>query len=178
MSKIANRYAKGLLDFVQESGDVSLVYSEMQNIVKIIKECKELKSFYQTPHVTSKKKMEVSLEVFGKFSDTVKKFISLVISHSRESMLLDIANAFINKVDIANNVKKVLLTTATNLSQNQIDKILASSKLAMDSKYEVKIKINPNIIGGYILRVGDYQYDESVRSKLNQIKKNFSYNLK
>lgn len=177
MSKVAKRYAKGLLDYVQESGNVSLVYSEMKSIAHIIKESKDLKKIYSTPLVDYKKKKEVSLEIFKNFSETTKKFISLVIYQGRENVLLDIASSFINKVDELNNVKKVFLTTAVNLSQIQIDKILVSSKIVVDSKCEVNLKIDPNIIGGYTLRVGDYQFDNSVKSKLNQIKKNFSYNL-
>lgn len=57
-----------------------------------------------------------------------------------------------------------------------VEKILKSTQLVKNAQYELKVSVNPEILGGYILRVGDYQIDASVKSKLNQLKKDFQLN--
>ncbi|MDO4224972.1 MAG: ATP synthase F1 subunit delta [Bergeyella zoohelcum] len=176
-SKVAKRYAQGFLDFVQETGQVASTLSEMKAVVKVMNESKDLNRFFLTPFIDFRKKTEVAGEVFKNFSTSSQNLIKLVIKHGRESHLKDIAQEFINKVEAIDGVKKVTLTTATTLSQQNIDDILKSSNLtASVSKYELETLIKPEILGGYILRVGDQQVDASVKSKLNQIKKEFQLN--
>lgn len=84
---------------------------------------------------------------------------------------------FINKVEDMNGVQRITLTSATTLSNDNVQNILRSSSLVNhNQKFDVKTIINPNILGGYILRVGDQQVDTSVKSKLSQLKKEFQLN--
>ena len=99
-----------------------------------------------------------------------------MISRGRESHLEEIAQEYINKINAENNVQKVTLTTAAQLSSLSVDHILKSTTLVQGTQYELELIIKPEILGGYILRVGDQQIDASVKSKLNQIKKNFQLN--
>ncbi len=176
-SKVAKRYAQGLLDFTQESGNTASVFSEMKDIVKIVKDSKELRNFFASPIIDAKKKEKAAKEIFAKFSPVSQNLITLVIKHGRESHLRDIAQEFINKVEDLQGVQRVTLTFATALSQENIDNIIKTSSLVDSTKnYDLKIVIKPEIIGGYILRVRDQQVDASVKSKLNQVKKEFQLN--
>ena len=176
-SKVAKRYAQGLLAFTQESGQTDSVFAEMKDVVKIMNESKELNRFFSTPFIDYKKKMAVASEVFKSFSEVSKNLIALVIKHGRETHLKDIAQEFINKVEDINGVQRVTLTMATPLSERNIAEILSSVNLVnTGSKSDVKTIINPDILGGYILRVGDQQVDASVKTKLNQVKKDFQLN--
>ena len=84
---------------------------------------------------------------------------------------------FINKVEDLQGVQRVTLTVASELSQQNVESIVKSSSLVDSTKnYDLKIIVNPEIIGGYILRVGDQQVDTSVRTKLSQVKKEFQLN--
>ncbi|MDY3547225.1 ATP synthase F1 subunit delta [Riemerella anatipestifer] len=176
-SKVAKRYAKGLLDFAQESQQTSAVFSDMKAVVKIMNESKELNRFLQTPFIDYKKKTEVAKEIFKGLSVTSQNLISLVIRQGREAQLKFIAQDFIDKVEDINGVQRITLTTAASLSQENIDKILKSSNLVNNgTSYDLKINVNPDLLGGYILRVGDQQLDTSVRTKLAQMKKEFQLN--
>ena len=97
-SKVAKRYAQGLLDFTQESGNTASIFSEMKDVVKIFNESKELKNFFASPIIDAKKKTKAALEIFAQFSQLSKNLITLVIKQGRESHLQDIAQEFINKV--------------------------------------------------------------------------------
>lgn len=176
-SKVAKRYAQGLLDFTQESGQTDTVYSEMKDVLKIMTESKELNRYFQTPFIDSKKKAAASREIFKSLSPVSQNLITLVIKQGRETHLKNIAQEFINKVEDMKGVQRITLTSATELSQKNIDDILKSTHLVrQDSQYDLKTVINPEILGGYILRVGDQQVDASVKSKLAKLKKDFQLN--
>lgn len=176
-SKVAKRYAQGLLDFAQESGITDSVFSEMRDVVKTVEGSKELQNFFASPIIDSKKKISIAGEIFKNFSPVSKNIINLVIKQGRETHLKDIAQEYINKVEDMNGVQRVTLTTATQLSQQNIDEILKSTNLVNPNvKFDLKVNIRPEILGGYILRVGDQQVDASVKSKLNNIRKEFQLN--
>ena len=176
-SKVAKRYAQGLLDFTQESGSTASVFGEMQDIVKTIGNSKELQNFFASPIIEAKKKATVASEIFKSFSPVTKNLIQLVIKQGRESQLQNIAQEFINKVEDINGVQRITITSATQLSSENLDNILKSTNLVNhNNKFDIKTIINPEILGGYILRVGDQQVDTSVRTKLNQLKKEFQLN--
>ena len=176
-SKVAKRYAQGLLNFTQEVGSTEAVFAEMKDLVKTVEGSKELRSFFNSPIIDAKKKVSIATEIFKSFSPVSQNLIALVIKQGREGQLQNIAQAFVNKVEDLNGVQRISLTTAQELSQANIDSILKSASLVNQAnKYDVKTIINPDILGGYILRVGDQQVDTSVRSKLNNLKKEFQLN--
>ena len=176
-SKVAKRYAQGLLDFTQESGSTTSVFSEMKDVVKVMNESKELNSFFATPFIDSKKKIAAANEIFRNFSPVAKNLITLVIRQGRETQMKNIAQEFINKVEDLHGIQRVSLTTATALSDQNVRQILSSSGLVNgDRQSDLKMNVNPDILGGYILRVGDQQVDASVKTKLNSLRKNFQVN--
>ncbi|MEN4762093.1 ATP synthase F1 subunit delta [Chryseobacterium sp. C39-AII1] len=176
-SKVAKRYAQGLLDFTNESGQTATVFSEMKDVVKIMNESKDLNRFFLTPYIDSKKKVEVANEIFKGLSVSSQNLITLVIKQGRENQLKNIAQEFINKVEDINGVKRITLTTATELTKENIEHILKSTSLVKaDANFDLTVNVNPSILGGYILRVGDQQVDASVKAKLNQVKKDFQLN--
>ena len=98
-SKVAKRYAQGLLDFTQESGNTESVFNEMKDIVKIMSQSKDLNQFFSTPIIDARKKEAIALEIFKDFSPVAKNIIRLIIKQGRESQLKGIAQEFINKVE-------------------------------------------------------------------------------
>ena len=175
-SKVAKRYAQGLLDFTQESGNTESVFNEMKDIVKIMSQSKDLNQFFSTPIIDARKKEAIALEIFKDFSPVAKNIIRLVIKQGRESQLKGIAQEFINKVEDIKGTQRISLTSASKLSEQNIQKIIADSKMVNVTNYDLETIIKPEIIGGYILRVGDQQIDASVRTQLNNIKKEFQLN--
>jgi len=176
-SKVAKRYAQGLLDFTKESGQADTVFAEMKDVVKLMSESKDLNKFFLTPYIDANKKTEVANEIFKSFSPVSQNLIRLIIKNGRESQLKNVAQQFINKVEDINGIQRITLTTATQLSNENIEQILKSTNLVNASaNFDIKVNVNPAILGGYILRVGDQQIDASVKSQLNKIKKDFQLN--
>ena len=175
-SKVAKRYAQGLLDFTQESGNTESVFNEMKDIVKIMSQSKDLNQFFSTPIIDARKKEAIALEIFKDFSPVAKNIIRLIIKQGRESQLKGIAQEFINKVEDIKGTQRISLTSASKLSEQNIQKIIADSKMVNVSNYDLETIIKPDILGGYILSVGDKQIDASVKTQLNNIKKEFQLN--
>ncbi|KFF00945.1 ATP synthase F1 subunit delta [Chryseobacterium formosense] len=176
-SKVAKRYAQGLLDFTNESGQTDAVFSEMKDVVKIMSESADLNKFFLTPYIDANKKTEVASEIFKSFSLVSQNLIKLIIKHGRENQLKNVAQQFINKVEDIKGVQRITLTTATQISNENIEQILRSTDLVnQNAQFDLEVNVNPAILGGYILRVGDQQVDASVKSKLNKIKKDFQLN--
>ena len=160
-----------------KAGQTATVFSEMKDVVKVMAESKDLNKFFLTPYIDSKKKIEVANEIFKGLSVSSQNLIRLVIKHGRENQLKNIAQEFINKVEDLSGVQRVTLTTATPPSKENLDQILRSTNLVnADSNFDLKVNVKPEILGGYILRVGDQQVDASVKTKLNQVKKDFQLN--
>ena len=176
-TKVAKRYAQGLLDFTTETGNTETVFNEMKDVAETISGSKELRSFFATPIIDYRRKQSVASEIFSKFSVVTKNMITLVIKQGRERYLEDIAKEYVEKVEEMNGVQKVTLTTAEALSQQSLDQIVKTSSLIdVNKKYKIKSIIKPELIGGYILRVGDQQIDNSVRTHLANLRKEFQLN--
>jgi len=176
-SKVAKRYAQGLLNFTQETAQTDAVFVEMSDVAKTIEKSKELQNFFASPIIDGKKKISIALEIFKDFSPVTKSFLQLIIKQGRESQMQNIAQEFINKVEDMKGVQRITLTSAGQLSAENISNILKSSDLVNHNQtFEVKSIINPDLLGGYILRVGDQQIDQSVKSKLSKLKKEFQLN--
>ena len=89
--KIAKRYAQGLLEYTKEVGSTDVVFNEMKDVAKTISDSKELKSFFFSPIIDTKKKQRIAEEIFSCFSSTTQNMIVLVIKQGREKYLEDIA---------------------------------------------------------------------------------------
>jgi len=150
-SKVAKRYAQGLLQFTQDAGSTDTVFAEMKTLVNTINGSRELQSFLASPVIDVKKKTAAAAAIFKNLSPVSQNLINLVIKQGRESQLAGIGNAFVNKVEDMRGVQRVTVTSAAPLAEE-------------------------NILGGYILRVGDQQVDASVRTKLERLKKEFQLN--
>ena len=149
-SKVAKRYAQGLLNFTQESAQTDAVFVEMSDVAKTIEKSKELQNFFASPIIDGKKKISIALEIFKDFSPVTKSFLQLIIKQGRESQLQNIAQEFINKVEDMKGVQRITLTSAAQLSDENISNILKSSDLVNHNQtFDVKSIINPNLLGGY-----------------------------
>lgn len=173
-SKVAKRYSQGIFDFTQESNKTDIVFQEMKDIIKIVNESSDLRVLLKSPIIDYHKKIEVIDEVFKSFSKETLLILNLILRQGRGVFLKEIASDYIEKVEEHQGLQKVNLTVASDLDEKTINGILKSTSL-IDPNKKVKLNtvLNPDILGGYILKVGDLQVDESVKTKLYNIRKEF-----
>lgn len=173
--RVAKRYAKGFMDFLANTGKEETVMKEMQQMHDLMIENRDLRNFFGTPVLDYKKKTEIMKNVFANFSEETKTFLALIIKQGRSKAIGSIATEFINLYKSKHGIRSAVITSAQPLSKEQVDAIVNKAKesLPADATVEIENKIDPDLIGGFILRLDDQQFDASIKTKLNNIRKEF-----
>lgn len=176
--RAAKRYAKGLMQFANEVGQTDLVNQEMTDLKNSIRGSRELANFLSSPVLDNKRKNQIGKELFKGFSPTTQNFISLVINQGRGNILMQITRQFNHLYNLQNNIGIAEITSAVQLDDSLVQQIVHSAiqKIGGNATYQIENKIDPEIIGGFVLRIGDKQIDSSVKSRLNRLKKEFGKN--
>jgi len=176
--RAAKRYAKGLMQFANESNQAEKINREMGDLKNAVQSSRELAQFLGSPVLDSKRKIQISSEIFKDFSSVSQNFIKLVLNHGRGDILKEIASQYTELYNKQNNISTAEVVSAIELDNAMIQEIVetAKKKIGTESSFNIENKVDPNLIGGFILRVGDKQIDSSVRSKLNRLKKEFDKN--
>lgn len=169
-SQSSIRYAQALLDLATEHSSVDAVASNMETLIAVSKESRDLEMLLSSPVIRGEKKLAVLNEVFGNFEKVSGMFMQLIVKNGRESLLPEIAEAFIALVKKSKGIVPVTITSAVKLDEAVKKDILAKIQPAIDGKPEVTEIIDPALIGGFTVRMGDIQIDASVASKLGQLK--------
>jgi len=177
-SRVSGRYAKSLVDLAKEINVLDNVAEDMRFFVKVASENRELMRVMQNPIITSDKKLSIIEALFkGRVNDVTLSLFAIVIKKNRESLLFDIAQEFIGIERNIKGIKVAEITTTFPLSDNiREDFREMIFRNENTKKVEIKEKIDKNILGGYILKIGDRQIDESVLSKLQKLKNKFKDN--
>jgi F-type H+-transporting ATPase subunit delta len=174
MSRAAIRYAKAILEFATEANKAEAVNNDMKSIVKAIEESSELKEFLSNPIVKQDIKKSALLEVFASVEPETKKMFDLLLENKRFEILHSIASEYNNLFDVTNGVQVATVTTAFAITPELEKQVLAKIATFSDKKITIENIVDASIIGGFILRIGDMQYNASVASKLQELKREFS----
>lgn len=180
-SVLASRYANSLFALAQERGELDAVQADLAELKKAYDESAELRSFLKSPVININTKKAILEKIFaGKLSKLTILFFEKLADGRREMFIGEIADAF-----TAANKKMKGVVTAEVVSAAPInDKIRAevtniiknNKEFINAASIEIEEKIDKNIIGGLIIRVGDKQVDASFSRKINEFKMAFSQN--
>lgn len=169
---VANRYAASLMELATEQKKTEVVKDDMKLVEQVYKENREFQLLVKSPVIKTDKKITVFNELFkGKISDLSLSFIKLVISKRREAYLNEIASAFNEQYRKSKNIFSAVVTSAKGLDNATRQKMLDLVKGQLNGEVELVEKVDPNTIGGFILRIGDRQIDRSVSRQLANMKK-------
>ncbi len=178
MSKrAAIRYAKAVLQKAEEDNTQNVMFGDMQSVKATIDGSKELRNMLQSPIIKAEDKKEALLKIFSNQSDLTKNLIRVLVVNQRLAILGGVAESYVNLYNEAQGVKVAEVTTAIPLTSELKDTVLAKVKeLTGSTSVTLNNIIDTTIIGGFILRVGDLQYNASIANKLNRIKREFTLN--
>lgn len=177
--RLASRYAKSLLDMAQEQSTLDATLNDVKFLDRISKESRDFTNMLKSPIIKADKKQDILNAVFGnRLSPLTNAFVKLLVNKGREANLPEIATAFIQQYKELKNIKTVKLTTATPVSDTVKNAILnkVTASLA-NSAVELKEKIDPSLIGGFVLEMDDKLFDASIRRDLNDVKNQFMKNI-
>jgi F-type H+-transporting ATPase subunit delta len=169
---IAERYAGALMGLAEENGKTDKVREDMNAISALCRNSKEFISFLESPVIKTDKKLQVMDALLkGKITDLSFSFISLITKKHRESYVKEIASAFEELYKKKHNILTAVVTTASGLDNTTREKMLELVKSQTRGEVELIEKTDPATIGGFVLKIGDRQIDNSVARKLADMKK-------
>lgn len=176
-TRVASRYAKSFIDLTTEQGVLEEAYGDMKSILTLCGSNPDFVSFLKSPLIKTDKKQTVLKQIFeGKLNKVTDAYIQLITSKKREIYLPEIAAEFVNQYKEKKKILTAVITTAKGIDDVIRKEIMQIVKGTGNSEVVLQEKINENIIGGFILRVGDKQIDASIARKLNNLKRSFKEN--
>ena len=174
MSRAAIRYAKAILDIAQTSGKADAVNNDMKSIVNAVSESADLKDFLTSPIIKIEVKKSALSEIFSNVQNETNSLFHLLFENKRFEILEAIAIQYNKLFDQSNGIEVAKVTTAFPITVELETKVLAKIAEFSNKKITIQNIVDPTIIGGFILRVGDQQYNASVANKLSELKREFS----
>lgn len=172
-SHSARRYARSLLDYAIERNEVEAVASDMELISNTCQASRELRLMLKSPIVKAEKKLAVIQKIFsGEIGSISLNFLEMIARKNREAILPQIASAFIKAYRAHLGIVTAEITSAVSLTDKARAEAIAFVK-KFGKKVELEERIDKKLIGGFIIRIGDKQYDASVVNRLNTLKTTF-----
>jgi F-type H+-transporting ATPase subunit delta len=173
-SRAAVRYAKAILSFSLEQNKEVEVNNDMLLVANTINENTDLQLLLNSPILKSDLKKAALKEVFStKISSLSFGLIDLLIENKRLPILKDVAKKYNLLFDELKGIEVAKVTSAIPLTAALQQQVLSKVKEITGKDATIENVINPDIIGGFILRIGDVQYDASVANKLQVLKRQF-----
>ena len=150
----------------------------MQTISNTLSSSKDLRVALQSPVIKGEDKKEALLKIFSSQTKTAHSLIEVLVSNHRIDQLGNVATAYTTLFNEAQGVKSAKVTTAVPLSESLEKQVLAKvEELTGSTKVTLENDIDESIIGGFILRVGDLQYNASIANQLGNLKREFSKSI-
>ena len=172
---VASRYAKSLLDLAQEQGQLDTVKGDIDGVISVLKSNHELLAVLKNPIISGDKKRQILASLFeGKISPVILSFFYILVNKGRADILLEIAQEFVREYNEVKGVVNASVTSAAALSAANLAEL--QKTIAAEVKAEITLKniVDPTLIGGFVVRVGDRQIDASIAGKLNKLEKHFA----
>lgn len=176
--RAASRYVKSLLGLAVEQGALEAVHADMQLFAKVCAENRQFELLLHNPVVRHDKKRDILERVFkGKVHPLTMAIFDIITRKNREPLLPAIAREFHNAYKVYKGVGTAVVTTAVPLDaalRAEIERI--AQNLSEKKQVEIKEVVDSDMIGGFVLVVGDKQIDASIKNKLKALKVEFSHN--
>lgn len=169
-TKAAGRYAKALLELALDQQKIEVIENNMQQIITVANEAHDFQVFLSSPLIKVDKKLEVIKSIFGNFDALSISFLEMVATNRRESLITEIASAFLSQLKEHRGIVPVTIISAKPLDAQTKTQITSKISASINGTLEITENLDESLIGGFIVRMGDHQIDASVSNQLNRLK--------
>lgn len=176
LSRAASRYSKAILALAVDKNEAAAVNDDMKSILVTVSKNKELRNFLSSPVVKESQKRDGLHQVFSKAGTITKSTFDLLVTNKRTDILQDVATSYIISFEEMNKREIATVTTAVEINADLEKKVLAKAKELAGKEVTLEKVIDPSILGGFILRVGDREINASVQNKFGELKRTFASN--
>lgn len=177
MNRAALRYAKAIINLAKDQKNTAEVNDDMLLIAQTISENEDLKTFLNNPVLKADVKLKVLNSLFSTKVNTITQgVIKILVTNKRLMLLPFVVKQYTLLFDKLQGVEVAKVTTAIAITDDLKSKVLTKVKELTNKDVTIENIVDESIIGGFILQVGDKQFDASIKGKLNNLRRNFETN--
>ena len=168
---MAKKYAKALYNVAVQQEDVKEVSNRINYIVNVMKAVPEFSQLLQTHQVSTENKITILKNVLHENVSSLEvELVSDILEHNNILILADIAKHFEYLVETDSNLVNMTITSATELSADEVEHIKSNIESQLNKKVDVRTETDKSLIGGIKLRVGNIIVDNSISRRLDMLK--------
>jgi F-type H+-transporting ATPase subunit delta len=164
-------YANALFEATKERARLAQVRDDLHAFAEAAREVPELRALLQNPEIDSRVKRDALASVLADADELVRNFLLLLVEKGRTDELDGIVKEFDALVAAEEGILDVELTTAVELSDDEATKILGQIEQVSGRRLRASRKVEPALIGGFVLQAGSYRADASVRGRLERLRR-------
>jgi F-type H+-transporting ATPase subunit delta len=169
-ARVAARYAKALLSLAQERKELEVVERDLETLHALFAGSHDLVLLLQSPIIKGDKKQAVlNAVVKGHLGELVTNYLRILVDKGREGLVVDMVQEGQAQLRVLRNIQEVSVTTAVPLTEALRSQILAQVAKAHRGDVDLTEKVDPEILGGYVLQMGDQMIDASVKRQLQAL---------
>ena len=173
-NRVAFRYAKALLLSCNDDNNrLKTIFNDMSHVNKTFDDSEELKLFIDSKIIKDSDKLATLNEIFKSLCDLSKSLIKLLMNNRRIDLFDDVSKSFTVLYNDHVGNQEVILTTASQVESNKLKEIENKVKQLTSKNVNLTNHIDENIVGGFVLRVGDLQYNASLKDQLKKLEQEF-----
>lgn len=169
---VAKRYAKALFEVARERGKIADVEQELQAIDQALRENPDYVRVLEHPNIAASNKVSLLQQVFqGKVSEEVQNTLQLLVERGREALISELATQFSSIANDALGQAQAKVYTARPVTAAESDRIAAIFGQLTGKKIRIENIVDPSLLGGLQVRIGDRLYDGSLSGQLQRMER-------
>lgn len=166
-SAVGKRYARAIFEVASERGKIDQVEADLGAIVQAIEDNADLSKIMLHPHIAAEAKNKLVDELFkSHVGEETFNFLSVLIENGREAQLTDIYRSFVNLSNDARGIADAVVTSAKPLTSEEQAELAEQFGQKLNKKLRLQSVVDPAILGGVVIKIGDRLYDGSLKTKL------------
>ena len=169
-SRAAIRYAKAIFEIAKEENSIDSVFRDMKTVEILCNSSHDFKNLLSNSQISYNEKKTAILSLIKDHNSLTIKLLDLLIQNKRVYIVNDVANSFIQLYNSHNDIKEAVVITASPIDKDLEEKILSKINISDLKSINLKNIVNPEILGGFIIRFDGKEYNASVKQNLNNLK--------
>lgn len=170
--RIAKRYADALVESAKDSNLLQKVFDDLKLVESTLTTSTELKEFLEKPVISHDDKKDVIAQVFkNSVSEATLNFLLLLVDNNRFNLFEATVVEYSDRLDEINNIVKVKVVSAVDLNEDMKNKLIQKLEQKVSKKVVADYVLKPEIIAGLVIEINDKTIDTSLKTKLNNMKK-------
>jgi F-type H+-transporting ATPase subunit delta len=171
MEEIAEVYSRSLFEVAKEQGDLDRVHDELAEFAEALDESSDLRVFFFSPYFSSQEKKEGISKLIEGADENFVRFLEMLAERHRMPAIFRIRRSFDDLWREENKLLPVTVTSAIDLDPELVEGIGRRIEEQTGQRVELSSKVDPDVLGGLVLQVGNMVLDASVRNRLEQLRK-------